>query len=197
MGPGVPAFLTDAENCYQATAPNPGSASTGRRLALSRWLTQPGERPARSGSGASEPDLATSLRNRPGCHFREPRVHGICADASRAARIPGNRAGSVGLECQALHRLILCSSVYRQGSTRNPEAKRVDPENRMLSEFPVRHWMPRRSGTPCCVHPESSIAGSAGRMCRPIARHGRCCGGRKHRGCDPPFGVPPAEANSD
>ena len=66
VGP-VPAFLTDTENRYLPKVPYPGSSSTGRRLALARWLTQPGERPAAPpGSRAGKPDLATPFRNRPG-----------------------------------------------------------------------------------------------------------------------------------
>ena len=45
-GPGVPAFLTDPDNRYEPKPPFAGSSSTGRRLALARWLTKPGSRPA-------------------------------------------------------------------------------------------------------------------------------------------------------
>ena len=46
VGPGVPAFLTDPDNRYEPKPPFAGSSSTGRRLALARWLTKPGSRPA-------------------------------------------------------------------------------------------------------------------------------------------------------
>ena len=46
IGPGVPAFLADADNRYEPDAAAAGPGSTGRRLALARWLTRPGSRPA-------------------------------------------------------------------------------------------------------------------------------------------------------
>lgn len=46
VGPGVFAFLTDPDNRYDRKPPFPGSRSTGRRLALARWITRPGSRPA-------------------------------------------------------------------------------------------------------------------------------------------------------
>ena len=46
IGPGALAFLTDPDNQYEPKPPFAGSSSTGRRLALARWLTRPGSRPA-------------------------------------------------------------------------------------------------------------------------------------------------------
>jgi hypothetical protein len=43
-----------------------------------------------------------------------------------------------GWSLKALHRLIVRSAVYQQGSTPTPEAQRVDPNNRLLSYFPRR-----------------------------------------------------------
>ncbi|HEX3449105.1 MAG TPA: DUF1553 domain-containing protein, partial [Isosphaeraceae bacterium] len=39
---------------------------------------------------------------------------------------------------KALHRVILTSSVYRQSSTPQLKATRVDPDNRLLARFPLR-----------------------------------------------------------
>ena len=102
VGPGVPAFLTDPDNRYEPDPPWPGSSSTGRRLALARWLTRPGSRPAAL--------LARVLANRIWQHhfgtglaatLREPRLHRLAAEPSRAARVPGrpsspDRAGVPG-----------------------------------------------------------------------------------------------------
>ena len=38
--------MTDPDNRYEPKPPFAGSRSTGRRLALARWLTRPGSRPA-------------------------------------------------------------------------------------------------------------------------------------------------------
>ena len=46
VGPDVFAFLTDPDNRYEPKPPFSGSHSTGRRLALARWITRPGSRPA-------------------------------------------------------------------------------------------------------------------------------------------------------
>jgi Protein of unknown function (DUF1553) len=43
-----------------------------------------------------------------------------------------------GWSAKALHRLILSSSVFRQSSSRNPQAAQRDPDNRLLARFPFR-----------------------------------------------------------
>ena len=90
------------------------------------------------GPRADQPDLATSFWNRAGGHLGKPRLHGVFAESSRVARIPGSGAGALWLDAKALHRVILRSSVYRQSCCRNPEAVRADPDNRLLSRFPLR-----------------------------------------------------------
>jgi hypothetical protein len=42
-----------------------------------------------------------------------------------------------GWSAKALHRQIVCSSVYRQSSARNLQAARVNPDN-LLAQFPLR-----------------------------------------------------------
>ena len=90
------------------------------------------------GAGAGQPDLAASLRHRPGRHVRQPRLHRLAADASRAARVPGRRAGAIGLERQGAappdRDLDGLSPVERAAA----EAARIDPDNRLLARFPLR-----------------------------------------------------------
>ena len=101
VGPGVPAFLIDADNRFEPKPPyrrlviDRAAAGAGA-MAHSAWHA-PG---CTLGSRAGQPDLATSFRNRPGRDFRQPRLHRIAADPSRIARIPGSGAGSLRLECQ-------------------------------------------------------------------------------------------------
>ena len=41
VGPGVPSALTDGKTPFVVQPPRPGAKSTGRRLALARWLVRP------------------------------------------------------------------------------------------------------------------------------------------------------------
>src|SRR2546430_9049994 len=43
-----------------------------------------------------------------------------------------------GYSVKHLHRLILRSAVYRQVSTPRPEGLTLDPDNRLLSHYPLR-----------------------------------------------------------
>ncbi len=139
VGPGVLGVLTDRENQYVPTPPFGGSSATGRRLALARWLTRPGSRPSAL--------LARVLANRIWQqHFGtglaatsdnlgytgSPPSHPELLDwlASELARS--------GWSAKALHRVIVTSSVYRRSGSPQPDAVRIDPDNRLLSRFPLR-----------------------------------------------------------
>jgi hypothetical protein len=139
VGPGVPAFLTDPDNGYTPTPPFPGCSSTGRRLALARWLTRPGTRPAAL--------LARVLANRIWQHHfgtglaatsenlgytGSPPTHPELLELLSAELVRS------GWSAKALHRLILCSSVFRQSSSRDQRASERDPDNRLLARFPLR-----------------------------------------------------------
>ncbi len=139
VGPGVLAFLTDADNRYEAKASFPGSSSTGRRQALARWLTQPGGRPAAL--------LARVLANRIWQHHFGTGLVATSENLGYTGSAPTHpelleflaaELVRSGWSAKALHRLILCSSVYRQASSRNPQAKGVDSENQLLGVFPLR-----------------------------------------------------------
>ena len=139
VGPGVPAFLTDPDNRYDPKPPGPDSRSTGRRLALARWLTKPGSRPAAL--------LARVLANR---IWQNHFVTGLAATSDNLGYtgappthpeliefLAGSLARS-GWSAKALHRLIVTSTVYRQSSAPRPETTRIDPENRLLARYPIR-----------------------------------------------------------
>jgi hypothetical protein len=139
VGPGVPAFLIDAGNRYEAKAPYSGSSSTGRRLALAQWLTQAGERPAAL--------LARVLTNRIWQHHFGTGLAATSENLGYTGSSPSHpelleflaaELVHSGWSAKALHRVILRSSVYRQSSCRNPESIRSDPDNRLLSRFPLR-----------------------------------------------------------
>ncbi len=139
VGPGVPAFLTDTNGRYEAKPPFPGSSSTGRRLALARWLTGPGTRPAAL--------LARVLANRIWQHHFGTGLVATSDNFGYTGSSPTHPElieylaallASSGWSAKALHRVILASSVFRQSSSRIPQAARLDPDNRLLGRFPLR-----------------------------------------------------------
>ena len=139
IGPGVLAFLTDPNNRYEAKPPFEGSASTGRRLALARWLTRPGSRPAAL--------LARVLANRIWQHHfgtglvTTPDNLGYTGSPPSHPELLEFLASSfvqANWSAKALHRLILNSSVYRQSSVPRSAAAGVDPDNRLLARYPMR-----------------------------------------------------------
>ena len=137
VAPGVPAMLREGLEPYVVSPPNWSSRTSGRRLALARWLVQPGH-----------PLTARVLVNR---LWHDHFGRGIVAT-------PGNfgRTGMApshpelldwlatefvrsGWSMKTVHRLILNSSVYRQ-SSRFDRARHgvADPGNVYLSRFPFR-----------------------------------------------------------
>ena len=139
LGPGVPAFLADPDNPYEAHPPSASARSTGRRLALARWLTRPGSRPAAL--------LARVLANRIWQHHfgtglaatsdnlgytGSPPTHPELLEYLAAELVHS------GWSAKALHRLILSSSVWRQSSEPLTPAQTTDPDNRLLARFPLR-----------------------------------------------------------
>jgi hypothetical protein len=139
VGPGVPGFLSDAGNLYQPEPPYPQSRSTGRRLAMAQWLTEPGSRPAAL--------LARVLANRIWQHHFGTGLAATSENLGYTGSPPTHpelieflaaELVRSGWSAKSLHRLILCSSVYRQSSSRPAQAARVDPDNRLLAWFPLR-----------------------------------------------------------
>jgi hypothetical protein len=139
VGPGVFAFLTDPDNGYQPAPPYTGATSTGRRLALARWLTKPCSRPSAllarvlanrfwqyhfgTGLAATSDNLGYS---------GSPPTHPELLDFLAFELEHSNWSS------KTLHRLIVESSVYRQSSQPSPEALRIDPANRLLARYPMR-----------------------------------------------------------
>ena len=173
VGPGVPAFLTDADNRYQAHPPFAGSRSTGRRLALAKWLTKPGSRPAAL--------LARTLANRIWQHHFGSGLVATSDNLGYSGSPPSHpdlleflaaELVSSGWSPKALHRLILTSSVYRQSSAAaprsHPRRSRQSPAG-SLSAPPARcrshsrrhargHRRARRpSRRPICTNPPYGI----------------------------------------
>jgi hypothetical protein len=139
VGPGAPAFLADPDNRYEPDADSAGPGSTGRRLALARWLTKPGSRPAallarvlanriwqdHFGNGLAATPENLGYTGSPPSH--PELLEYLAAELARS-----------GWSGKALHRMIVNSSAYRQSSAPRPGAARVDPDNRLLAHYPLR-----------------------------------------------------------
>jgi hypothetical protein len=108
--------------------------STGRRLALARWLSRPGN-----------PLSTRVIVNRVWQYHFGRGLAGTSSDFGRMGEPPSHpelldwlvaEFVARGWQLKPLHRLILTSSTYRQTSERNPRdlalGQRIDPENRLL-----------------------------------------------------------------
>jgi hypothetical protein len=126
VGPGLPRVLVRKK----PDPPKPRAKSTGRRLWLARWLTDP-----------ANPLVARVMVNRLWQrHFGkglvatandfgvmgEPPSHPALLDWL-ASELVAN-----GWRLKPLHRLMVLSHTYRQSSAPNPAAAKIDPEGQLL-----------------------------------------------------------------
>ena len=136
VDPGVPSVIKAGLKPYEIKPPYPGADSSGRRLALARWLTQP-----------NHPLTARVLVNHLWLrHFGR----GIVASPSnfgRSGMLPSHpelldwlatEFVSSGWSIKHMHRLMMTSSAYRQSSQVNEALLEADPENVLLSRMPLR-----------------------------------------------------------
>ena len=121
---------------YRAAPPRPGAASTGVRLALARWLTQP-----------NHPLTARVIVNR---LWAERFGRGIVATAANFGHT-GERPSHAklldwlaveltnnGWSLKHIHRLMVTSTAYRQTSEATEQVREADPDNLLLSRMPLR-----------------------------------------------------------
>ncbi len=133
-----PGGLTILDDRDPLTVPagGPGLATTGRRLAFARWLTD-----------GRHPLTVRVLVNRVWMHHFGRGIVGTPADFGVLGERPTHPelldwladdfvAG--GWRLKRLHRLILTSTAYRQSSRRDAAKDQVDPDNRLLGRMPVR-----------------------------------------------------------
>lgn len=134
VGPGVPSIFNGALAPYRVVKPK--WESTGRRLALARWLIQPNHPLTvrvmvnRVWSRHFGRGLVATLGNfgRKGAAPSHPQLLDWLA-----AEMVGQ-----GWSLKALHRVIMSSAVYRQQSRRADSDRTIDPDNVLLSHFPGR-----------------------------------------------------------
>ncbi|MFN7925979.1 MAG: DUF1553 domain-containing protein [Bryobacteraceae bacterium] len=135
VSPGPPSVLSKGIDPYRVMPPWEGSKSTGRRLALARWLTQPGHpltaRVAMNHVWARHfgRGIVASLSNfgRSGVAPSHPELLDWLATEFVAR----------GWSLKKMHRLMMTSTAYRQSSSlQQPPA--ADPDNVLLSRMPMR-----------------------------------------------------------
>ncbi|HTE19697.1 MAG TPA: DUF1553 domain-containing protein, partial [Armatimonadota bacterium] len=135
VDPGVPAILDNPARPFRVAPPAPGSATTGRRRAFAEWLTRP-----------EHPLTARVVVNRLWAHHFGVGLVPSVENFGRSGMAPTHQplldwlsvgltrgiSGSRPWTLKALHRLMVTSSAYRQGSASRAAAAKLDPENRLL-----------------------------------------------------------------
>ncbi len=133
VAPGVPSVLGTGLEPY---AVEPLEWSSGRRLALARWLVQP-----------DHPLTARVMVNRVWQHHFGRGIVQSEANFGRTGSPPTHpelldwlavEFVESGWSLKALHRLILTSTAYRQSSMLDETKLEADFDNSLLSRFPLR-----------------------------------------------------------
>lgn len=135
LGPGVPSVLTDGKTPFTVAPPWPGAKKTGRRLAFARWLTRP-----------DHPLTARVAVNRIWKHHFGKGIVATLGNFGKAGEPPTHpelldwmaiEFVKRGWSVKAIHRLIMTSAAYRQGSAVLPEHVAKDRDNALYSRMPL------------------------------------------------------------
>ncbi len=114
VGPGVPSVLTDGKTPFDVRPPWPGARSTGRRLALARWLTR-----------SDHPLTSRVMVNRVWKHHFGTGLVTSLGNFGKAGTAPthpelldwlAREFVARGWSVKELHRLMVTSATYRQSS---------------------------------------------------------------------------------
>jgi mono/diheme cytochrome c family protein len=134
--PGVPSVLRVGLAPYKIVSPTANPESSGRRLALARWLIQP-----------NHPLTARVMANRIWMHHFGRGLVASPANFGRTGSPPSHpelldwlatEFVRSGWSMKAMHRLIMNSNAYRQSSRFDPAIHAADPDNVLLSRMPMR-----------------------------------------------------------
>jgi Protein of unknown function (DUF1553)/Protein of unknown function (DUF1549) len=126
--PGYPSAIEDCD--ASLPDPSPGSRTTGRRSVLAQWLTRP-----------DNPLTARVIVNRLWQHHFGRGVVAAPSDFGVQGEPPTHPELLDWLACElvergwslkAIHRLMVTSTTYRQGTALSAAALATDPENRLL-----------------------------------------------------------------
>jgi hypothetical protein len=162
--PGVPAALCTQGNAHRVGPRPAGVVSTGRRTAFARWVTSQDnplfarvmvnriwqhhfgtglvatpDNLGRSGARPTHPELLDWLA----AEFAAPSPPTPLPQGARGGKLlpsplGGEGSGVRGWSVKHMHRLILCSAVYRQSSAPRADLAKSDLDNRLLGRFPLR-----------------------------------------------------------
>ncbi len=136
VGPGVPSVLTDGKTPLEIEPPWPGAKSTGRRLALAKWMVS-----------KEHPLTARVMVNRVWKHHFGQGIVKTLDNFGETGTPPTHPQLLDWLAVQfmendwsvkSLHRLVMNSTAYRQSSQVTPERMQLDPNNDLLSHMPLR-----------------------------------------------------------
>jgi len=136
VGPGVPSMLTAGDEPFEVEPPGPNARTTGRRLALARWLTKP-----------DHPLTGRVMVNRLWEHHFGRGIVTTPGNFGLAGARPTHPAlldwlavefNRQGGSLKAMHRLMVTSQTYRQSSRIGSKQLAADPDNRLLSRMPLR-----------------------------------------------------------
>jgi hypothetical protein len=134
--PGVLEVLTADLKPYQVIPPWPGTSSSGRRLALARWLTQP-----------NHPLTSRVMVNQIWMHHFGRGLVPTPSNFGHSGMLPSHpelldwlatEFVRSGWSVKQMHRLMMTSTAYRQSSRKTPEIVAIDPENVLLSRMTMR-----------------------------------------------------------
>ena len=134
--PGVPSVLRDGLAPYKVTKPPWKTDTSGRRLALARWLVQPNH-PLTARVMVNriwQHHFGTGLVATPGNFGRTgaPPTHPKLLDWLAIEFVRG------GWSLKKIHKLIMTSTAYRQSSRFDASRNGANPDNILLSRFPLR-----------------------------------------------------------
>ena len=133
VGPGVPSVLSEGIEPYKLV---PLRWSSGRRLALAKWLVQP-----------NHPLTSRVMVNRVWQHYFGRGIVPSEGNFGKTGTPPTHpelldwlavEFVERGWSLKTLHRLILTSTAYRQSSRVDEAVRSTDPDNALLSRFPMR-----------------------------------------------------------
>jgi mono/diheme cytochrome c family protein len=136
VAPGVPVLFEGLVAPYSVQRPQTETSTSGRRLALARWLTQPNH-------PLTWRVIANQIWTR---RFgrglvKNPSNFGRSTPAPMHAELLDWLAVELvenGGRLKHIHRLMLTSMAYRQSSGRQNKLTQVDPENSLLGRMPLR-----------------------------------------------------------
>ena len=136
VDPGVPSMLGNGLAPYRVETPPWTTGTSGRRLALAKWLVQP-----------RHPLTARVRVNWIWQHYFGRGIVQSQGNFGRTGTPPthpelldwlATEFVASGWSMRAIHRLILTSAAYRQSSFYDRSRHDPDPDNILLSRFPLR-----------------------------------------------------------